>query len=283
MGHTSQMLLHSTGPKASAALPIFGTSPIGGVNWLGVWTLYMKEVRRFGGLYLQTILAPVITTLLYFAIFSLAIGSSRPAVHGLPFIEFLAPGLIMLGIIQNAFANTASSILGSKIQGNIVDLLMPPLSSGEVAAAVIMGGVSRGIAVGIANLIALAPFVPLRMAHPWAVLYFALMASLILSVTGTLAGIWSEKFDHMASVTNFVILPLSFLSGSFYSIALLPPLFQMINHFNPFFYLIDGMRYGFTGVADSSITLGALVSASVAVLLWVICYLVLKSGWRLKA
>lgn len=267
----------------SSIIPAFGSARIHGVNWLGVWTLYMKEVRRFTNLYLQTILAPVVTTLLYFAIFALAVGTGRPAVHGIVFTQFLAPGLIMVAIIQNAFANSASSILGAKIQGNIVDLLMPPLSHGELAAAVIMGGVSRGIAVALANLIALAPFITVHMAHPWAVVYFGLAASISLSAAGMLSGIWSEKFDHMASVTNFIILPLSFLSGSFYSVALLPPVFQAINSFNPFFYLIDGMRYGFTGIADSNISTGAVVTAALAAVLWLACYLVMKSGWRLKA
>lgn len=265
------------------AIPPFASTRIGAVNWLGMWTLYVKEVRRFGNLYLQTVLAPLVTTLLYFAIFSLAIGSARPSVHGVPFIEFLAPGLIMMAIIQNAFANTASSMLGAKIQGNIVDLLMPPLSPGEVATAFIMGGVTRGVVVGIANLAALSPFVDLHIAHPWAVIYFAIAASASLSAMGALTGIWSEKFDHMASVTNFIILPMSFLSGSFYSVTLLPVAFQIINVFNPFFYLIDGMRYGFIGAADGSPAFGALISAAVAGVLWLACYLLLKSGWRLKA
>ncbi len=274
---------HQTVTSAPPTIPEFASTRIGRINWLGTWTLYLKEVRRFSNLYLQTILAPLATTLLFFATFSLALGAHRPEVHGVPFVEFLAPGLIMMGIIQNAFANTSSSMLGAKIQGNIVDLLMPPLSPGEVATAVIMGGVTRGIFVGLVNMIALMPFVAMDILHPWAVLYFALAASVILSVTGTLTGIWSEKFDHMASVTNFVILPLSFLSGSFYSVTLLPKAFQIINHFNPFFYLIDGLRYGFIGVSDTSPVLGALVSAGVALALWVACYLVLKSGWRLKA
>jgi ABC-2 type transport system permease protein len=276
-------VLEVSDPIEPTAIPPFGSARIRGVNWLGVWTLYVKEVLRFGNLYLQTILAPVVTTLLYFAIFALAIGSNRPAVHGIPFTEFLAPGLIMVAIIQNAFANSASSILGAKIQGNIVDLLMPPLSHGEVAAAVIMGGVSRGIVVALANLLALLPFVAVNMPHPLVAVYFGLMASISLSAGGMLAGIWAEKFDHMASVTNFVILPLSFLSGSFYSVALLPPAFQAINAFNPFFYLIDGMRYGFTGVSDSDIAFGMLITACVAALLWIVCYQVVKTGWRLKA
>jgi len=276
-------MLQSTEITDSTLLPPFGSARIRGVNWLGVWTLYLKEVLRFTNLYLQTILAPVVTTLLYFAIFALAIGTNRPAVHGIPFTQFLAPGLIMVAIIQNAFANSASSILGAKIQGNIVDLLMPPLSHGEVAAAVILGGVSRGVAVAMANLLALLPFVTLDMPHPWVAAYFGVMASVSLSASGMLAGIWAEKFDHMASVTNFIILPLSFLSGSFYSVALLPPAFQAINAFNPFFYLIDGMRYGFTGVSDSNIALGMLVASSVAVALWITCYQVVKTGWRLKA
>lgn len=266
-----------------SATPRFGSARIGGVNWLGVWTLYVKEVLRFSNLYLQTILAPVVTTLLYFAIFALAIGNSRPAIHSIAFTAFLAPGLIMVAIIQNAFANTASSILGAKMQGNIVDLLMPPLSHGELASAIIMGGVTRGIAVALANLIALAPFVSLDMPHPWAAVYFGLMASISLSAAGMMSGIWAEKFDHMASVTNFVILPLSFLSGSFYSVALLPQAFQLMNAVNPFFYLIDGMRYGFTGVSDSNIAAGMAVTAFVAVALWIACYLVIRTGWRLKA
>lgn len=265
-----------------APIPAFGSARILGVNWLGVWTLYLKEVLRFTNLYLQTIAAPVVTTLLFFAVFALAVGATRPAVHGIAFAEFLAPGLIMVAIIQNSFANTASSILGAKIQGNIVDLLMPPLSHGEVAAAVILGGVTRGIAVALATLLALLPFISLDLAHPWAAMYFGLMASISLSASGLIAGIWAEKFDHMASVTNFVILPLSFLSGSFYSVALLPPIFQMINFVNPFFYLIDGMRYGFTGVADSNIATGMLVTALIAALLWTACHQVMKSGWRLK-
>ncbi len=274
---------HASESIEPTTLPAFGSARIRGINWLGVWTLYVKEVLRFTNLYLQTILAPVVTTLLYFAIFALAIGTSRPAVHGIPFTQFLAPGLIMVAIIQNAFANSASSILGAKIQGNIVDLLMPPLSHGEVAAAVILGGVSRGVAVALVNLLALMPFVTPDMPHPWIALYFGLMASVSLSASGMLAGIWAEKFDHMASVTNFVILPLSFLSGSFYSVAMLPPAFQAINAFNPFFYLIDGMRYGFTGVSDSNIAFGMLVVSCVAAALWIACYQIVKTGWRLKA
>lgn len=261
----------------------FGATHLQGVNWLGMWTLYVKEVQRFLNLYLQTIGAPIVTTLLYLAIFSIAVGRDRPDIHGISFIAFLAPGLIMMAIIQNAFANTSSSMLSAKIQGNIVDLLMPPLSSAEVTTAFILGGVSRGIVVGAATALAMLAFVDFAFAHIWAIVYFAVMGSLILSIIGTLAGIWADKFDHMASVTNFIIMPLSFLSGSFYSISRLPDLFQQISHFNPFFYLIDGIRYGFTGVADGSVAVGVAVTAGLAAILWWCCHKLLDRGWRLKA
>ncbi len=261
----------------------FGVTRLQGVNWLGMWTLYVKEVQRFLNLYLQTIGAPIVTTLLYLAIFSIAIGRDRPDIHGISFIDFLAPGLIMMAIIQNAFANTSSSMLSAKIQGNIVDLLMPPLASAEVTTAFILGGVTRGVAVGATTALAMLPFVDFAFAHIWAIIYFAVMGSLILSIIGTIAGIWAEKFDHMASVTNFIIMPLSFLSGSFYSISRLPELFQQISHFNPFFYLIDGIRYGFTGISDGSVTTGMAVTAGLAALLWWICHRLLDHGWRLKA
>jgi ABC-2 type transport system permease protein len=263
--------------------PPAGTRRFGAVNWLGTWTLYAKEVRRFTKILTQTILAPVITTLLYLAIFALSVGNLRPAVHGVPFIEFLAPGLIMMKIIQNAFANTSSSLLISKVQGNIVDILMPPLSPGELNFGMALAGVTRGLAVGLVTAVGMYPFVDMGIAHLWAILFFAAGASLMLSLLGILGGIWSEKFDHLQAVTNFVLLPLTFLSGTFYSVDQLPGFAHTITHWNPIFYLIDGFRYGFIGRADGSIMIGVWLTIGVNAVLWVVSDRLFRSGYRLKS
>jgi ABC-2 type transport system permease protein len=256
---------------------------LGAVNWLGLWTLYVKEVRRFGKVATQTIIAPVVTTLLFLAIFALALGGSSRTVGGVPFTQFLAPGLIMMALAQNAFANTSSSIMISKIQGNIVDMLMPPLSPGELTLAFAAGGVTRGLAVGLAVALAMAVFVPVEIHHFGFVLFHGVAASLMLSLIGVLAGIWAEKFDHMAAITNFVITPFAFLSGTFYSVERLPGFWKMAAHFNPFFYMIDGFRYGFIGHSDAPLWLGAAVLAGADLLLWTAVYACFRRGWRLKA
>lgn len=262
--------------------PTRGARRFGAVNWLGTWTLYVKEVRRFWKVLVQTIVAPVITTLLYLAIFALAVGHLRPAVHGVPFIEFLAPGLIMMTMIQNAFANTSSSILISKVQGNIVDLLMPPLSPGELNFGIAMAGVTRGVVVGLVTAASMLPFVGLQVAHLWAVVFFAVGASLMLSLLGMIGGIWSEKFDHLQAVTNFIVLPLTFLSGTFYSVEQLPGFAHTITYWNPVFYLIDGFRYGFTGQADSSIETGVVLTIAINAVLWIVSDRLFRRGYRLK-
>ncbi len=218
-------------------------------NWLGLWTLYWREVRRFIKVYNQTIVAPVVTSLLFLAVFALALGQTGPG-HNAAYLDFLAPGLVMMAISQNAFANTSSSMIIAKVQGNIVDTLMPPLTAHELTLAIAFGGVTRGLAVGIAAAIAMTIFVPLRIADPFAMFYFAFTASLLLSLLGLAGGIWADKFDHIASVTNFIVMPLSFLSGTFYSVERLPPFFQRLAYLDPFFYMIDGFRYSWTGRAD---------------------------------
>ncbi len=256
---------------------------LGAVNWLGLWTLYKKEVRRFLKVSFQTVLAPVATSLLFMLVFSLAIGSRRGEMMGVEFAAFLAPGLVMLGILNNAFANSSSSLIVAKVQGNTVDFLMPPLSPSELAAAFIGGAVTRGVIVALATALAIAPFVDMSMAHPWAVLYFGLSAAAMLSMVGLIAGLWAEKFDHLAVITNFVIMPLAFLSGTFYSVEILPEPFYTISHVNPVFFIIDGFRYGFIGVHDSNLLIGALVCAAINIALLTASYLLLRSGWRLKS
>ncbi len=263
--------------------PPAGNRRFGAVNWLGTWTLYLKEVRRFVKVITQTVTAPVINTLLYLAVFFLSLGQLRPAVHGVPFVEFLAPGLIMMTMIQNAFANTSSSLLISKIQGNIVDILMPPLSPGELNTGINLAGVTRGVVVGLVTALGMWPFVGFSIIHVWALVFYAIGASLMLSLAGTLAGIWSEKFDHLQAVTNFIVTPLAFLSGTFYSVTQLPPFAYHLIHYNPFFYMIDGFRYAFTDHADGSLETGILVVIGVNLLLWFACDRVFRSGYRLKS
>jgi ABC-2 type transport system permease protein len=268
--------------RHAASTPLRGPRSYGAINWIGLWTLYVKEVKRFIKVITQTVLAPVVTTLLFFAVFALALGGAVRQVGGLPFVEFLAPGLIMMATTQNAFANTSSSIMISKVQGNIVDVLMPPLSAGELLFAYSMAGVTRGLTVALAVGLAVLPFAEIRI-HSWpAVLYFAFCGSLILSLIGILAGLWSEKFDHLAAVTNFIVTPLAFLSGTFYSIQRLPEFWYNAAHLNPFFFMIDGFRWGMTGHTDGDVLIGGVALGATGAALWALCYALLRRGYRLK-
>jgi len=262
--------------------PAPGTRHFGRVNWLGLTTLYVKEVQRFYKIMLQTVAAPAATSMLFLIIFNLSIGRYRPDIGGVTFAMFMAPGLIMMTILQNAFANTSSSILGSKIQGNIVDFLMPPLSPGEMGIAFALGGMTRGLVVALVTGLAIWVFVPFEVHHLWAILFYAFGAAMMLSLIGLAAGIWAEKWDHMATVINFIITPLSFLSGTFYSVSRLPEPWFQISQFNPFFYMIDGFRYGFTGNAESNLALGAGLILSLNLILWLGCWALLRSGYKLK-
>jgi ABC-2 type transport system permease protein len=261
-----------------------GARFIHNVNWIGLRTLYMKEVRRFMKVQLQTIWAPAITTLLFLAIFTVSLSRVKATVLGVPFADFLAPGLIVMGMIQNAFANSSFALLVGKVQGTIVDYLMPPLSNAELLVAMIGASITRAFMVGGAVwlFMALWPGVRVTIHTPWAVIWFGLMGSMLVALFGLLTSIWAEKFDHAAAVTNFVIAPLSLLSGTFYSVDKLSPVFQAISHANPFFYIISGFRYGFLGKTDSNVMLGAVVLLAANVVLGLIVYAVLRSGWKLK-
>lgn len=255
----------------------------GYVNWRGVWTLYHREVKRFLKVFTQTIAAPVVTTLLFYTIFSVALSNRVGTVGTTSFVVFLAPGLIMMTILQNSFANTSSSIMVSKVQGNIVDVLMPPISPLEMMCAYIAGGVTRGMIVATASTTAMFFLVDLPFENPAAIAFFALSASVMLALLGMIGGIWADKFDHMAAITNFVIVPLSFLSGTFYSIERLPESWQYFAQFNPFFYAIDGFRYGFIGQGDAGFWLGAAVMLGVDLLLFLIVHRMLVTGYKLKS
>jgi len=257
------------------------------INWGGLRTLYVKEVRRFFKVQLQTVWAPAITTLLFLVIFTVANGARAPVRVGgtvVPFADFVAPGLIIMGMMQNAFANASFSLLVGKIQGTIVDYLQPPLSTGELLAALTGGAVTRAFCVGTAVWLAMSlwPDVHVTPQQPLAVLWFGLLGALFLSLAGVLTSIWAEKFDHAAAVTNFVIAPLTLLSGTFYSVDHLAPAFRAFSHVNPFFYVISGFRYGFLGTADSPVMLGSVVILAIDVAMGVLCYTLLRRGWKLK-
>ncbi|MGH9694646.1 MAG: ABC transporter permease [Bryobacteraceae bacterium] len=262
-----------------------GNPVLKGVNLGGLKTLYIKEVRRFFKVQMQTVWAPAVTTLLYLAIFTVAMGRSGRMVMGVHFADFIAPGLIVMAMMQNAFANSSFSLLVGKIQGNIVDYLMPPLSTGELIAGLVGAAVTRAFLVGFAVWLAMLlwPNVSVEVRDPALVFWFGLMGSLLLSFLGLLTSLWADKFDHAAAVTNFVVTPLSLLSGTFYSVSQLAPSFRAISHANPFFYVISGFRAGFLGMSDSPLAIGAIGLLVLNVLLWAICYLLLKSGWKIKA
>jgi ABC-2 type transport system permease protein len=261
-----------------------GDPVLKGVNWGGLRTLYIKEVRRFFKVQMQTVWAPAITTLLYLAIFTVALGRGGRTVMGVPFANFIAPGLIVMAMIQNAFANSSFSLLVGKIQGTIVDYLMPPLSTGELIAGLVGASVTRAFLVGFAVWLAMLlwPGVSVDIRRPELVLWFGLMGSLLLSFLGLLTSVWAEKFDHAAAVTNFVVTPLALLSGTFYSVHQLSPAFQTVSHANPVFYVISGFRAGFLGTSDSPLLVGSAGLLLLNVLLWAACYLLLKSGWKIK-
>lgn len=270
-------------------LPEPGVPVIRNVNWGGLRTLYIKEVRRFFKVQLQTVWAPAVTTLLFLVVFTVALGGDGRTVtlngQAIHFATFIAPGLIMMGMLQNAFANASFSLLVGKVQGNIVDYLMPPLSTAEVLAALVGGAVTRAFCVGATVWAAMVlwPGVSVAPQHMWAILWFGLLGSVFLALLGVITSIWADKFDHAAAVTNFVVAPLSLLSGTFYSVERLSPTFQAISHANPFFYIISGFRYGFVGVADSPILLGSIIILSLNMLLGGLCYLLLRKGWKIKS
>ena len=260
-----------------------GIRRFGRVNWLGLYTLSAREVLRFTNVWTQTVLAPLVTAGLFLMIFTIAIGPGRGDVMGVPFLTFLAPGILMMTVIQNAFANTSSSMVVSKVQGNIVDTLMPPLSPLELVVGYLVGGIAPGLVVAV--IIALGLWLTLGLVpqHPVIALAFVVLGSAFLGALGLMAGIFANKFDQMAAITNFVITPLAFLSGTFYSVEALPPLLDDIIHWNPVFYLIDGVRYGMIGVSDSSPVLGLVVSCGAVVAASVALWAMFRTGYRLKA
>ena len=255
----------------------------GYVNWIGFWTLYKKEVLRFLIVVIQTIISPLVTSLLFFLVLSLAIGNDRGNVLGFPFITFLAPGLIAMQVIQQAFSHSSSSIMIGKIQGNIVDILYAPLTPAEITLATNLAACTRSLLIALVSIIVFSFIVELHIHNFFFILVYTILGSFILSSVGLIIGLWAEKFDHMASATNFIIVPLSFLSGTFYSIEKLPDILKNISEFNPFFYIIDGFRYGFLGVSDGSIEFGLSYLVILSCLTWFVSYILFKKGYKIKS
>jgi len=268
--------------RAETLPPGMGQRRFGRINGLGTWTLVARESRRFLNVWRQTLLAPAVTAALFLAIFALAIGPERGEVMGVSFLQFLAPGLVMMTVIQQSFANTSSSISVAKVQGNIVDTLMPPLSAGELVTGYIAGGVLRGLLVGLPLLAAMALGLGTGIAHPLWVLVFLALGGAFLGALGVLTGVYATKFDQTAAITNFLITPLSFLSGTFYSIEAVPSWMNVLLHVNPVFYLIDGMRFGVLGTSDSSPWLGLAVAGAATAAAVALCWHWFRIGYRLK-
>jgi ABC-2 type transport system permease protein len=263
--------------------PSLTVRQFGLINWVGVRALYVKEIKRFTNVITQTIVAPVINNLLFFAIFALALGGNAREMMGIPFMSFLAPGIIMMTMVQNSFANPTVSLVLSKVQGNIVDLLMSPLSSFELVLGFLLASITRGLLLGVLGTVSIMVFYPVEITFIGWIVAFAVAGSSMLSLLGIITGIWANKFDQMSGVTNFVITPLTFLSGTFYSITILPDIWQDVAHYNPFFYMIDGFRYGFVGQSDADPVTGILVLIGLNILLFSVAYQMVKSGYKIKS
>ena len=253
------------------------------VNWIGFKSLWQKECNRFLTVWQQTILSPLVSSLLFLSVLSLALGNSRGDVLGYSFISFLAPGLIAMSIITQSFSHSASSLMIGKIQGNIVDMLYAPLSAMEVSMAIILAAITRSLLIAVISVTVFSLIVEIPINNFLYIFIFGFLSAFILGSLGFITGLWAEKFDHTATVTNFVITPLSFLSGVFYSIDKLPQFFQTISHLNPFFYMIDGFRYGFLGRSDGSISIGLIYLLILSILMWYVAYFLYKKGYKIKS
>ncbi|WP_233851525.1 ABC transporter permease [Paraburkholderia sp. HD33-4] len=251
-------------------------------GYSGFSTLFYKELLRFWKVSFQTVLAPVITALLYLTIFGHALRGHVQVYPGVEYTSFLIPGLVMMSVLQNAFANSSSSLIQSKITGNLVFVLLPPLSHYEMFAAYVLAAVARGLCVGFGVFIVTIWFVPLAFTAPLYIIVFAMFGAAILGTLGLIAGIWAEKFDQLAAFQNFLIMPLTFLSGVFYSTHTLPPVWREVSRLNPFFYMIDGFRYGFFGVSDIDPLVSLAIVAGFFVVLAAVAMRMLATGYKLR-
>ena len=255
----------------------------GFINWIGFKSLWLKECSRFMKVWQQTLLSPLVSSLLFLSVLTLALGNDRGDVLGYSFISFLAPGLIAMSILTQSFSHSVSSLMIAKMQGNIVDMLYAPLSALEVSMAIILAALTRSFLIAIISIVVFSLIVEMPISNIFFIFIFGFLSAFILGSLGFITGLWAEKFDHTATITNFVITPLSFLSGVFYSIDKLPKFFQTISHINPFFYMIDGFRYGFLGKSDSSITAGLIYLIILSIVMWYVSFFLYKKGYKIKS
>lgn len=252
-------------------------------NFYGGYTLYKKEVWRFMKVYNQTLIAPMVNSLLFLAIFMLAIGSRVQQIGGVDFGVFMASGLIAMVMVQNAFANSSSSFTMGKVLGHITDVLIPPLSAFEVSFSIVMAALTRGVLVGMVTAVSIRFFVEFQVHDIWAICFYSFMASFLLGCLGLLCGIYANSFDQMSAVTSYIITPLSFLSGTFYSVKNLPEFWYQFSQYNPFFYMIDGIRYGLTGYHDGDLSFGALYVVAWSLVSFMSCVYILHKGYRVRS
>ena len=253
------------------------------INWVGLISLYKKETLRFLSVFGQTIVGPVVTAVLFLLVINLAIGNQRANVLGVPFIEFLAPGLIAMQVIQQAFSHSSSSLLMGKVMGNIIDLIGAPLSSGEVTLSIIFASITRGAIISLTSIITFSLIIEIEVNNYFILLIYLFLSSFLMGAVGIIAGLWADKFDNMATVTNFLIVPLSFLSGTFYSIERLPNILNILSSYNPFFYMIDGFRYSFIEEMDGSIEFGIIYLSTLSIFVWFVAYYMYKKGYKIKS
>ena len=254
-----------------------------GINWVGAYTLYLKETLRFLSVLGQTVIGPVMSAILFLLVISLAIGEDRPNVLGVTFIEFLAPGLIAMQVIQQSFSHSSSSLLMGKVMGNIVDLIGAPLSAAEVTLAIIFASMTRSLMISIISIALFSLIIEIEIKHYSIFFAYLFLSSFIMGAVGFIAGLWADKFDNMATVTNFIIVPLSFLSGTFYSIDRLPNFLNFLSQYNPFFHMIDGFRYAFINNMDGSIKFSLIYLIILSIFTWFISYILYKKGYKIKS
>ena len=254
-----------------------------GINWVGTYTLYLKETLRFLTVFGQTIIGPVVTSILFLSVISLALGEDRPNVLGVSFIEFLAPGLIAMQVIQQAFSHSSSSLLMGKMMGTIIDIIGAPLSAAEVTLAVILASVTRALMISVISIIIFSLIIEIEIKNYLIFFTYLFLSGFIMGAAGFIAGLWADKFDHMATATNFIIVPLSFLSGTFYSIERLPSILNILSKYNPFFHMIDGFRYSFINNMDGSIKFSLIYLTILSILTWLLAYKLYKKGYKIKS
>ena len=254
----------------------------GKANLLGLWSLYLREIKRFSKIYMQAFFAPIIAALLFLSILTLAFRGEGRSAPGIEFSNFIIPGLILMALMTSCFANSSFALMFEKLTRVIADTLTPPLSPLEIVLGYLLASATRGICVAVLVSAGVYIFFPFTLHSPFILTFFCLSSAILMSLAGIITGLWAEKFDHTATITNFIITPLSFLSGAFYSIEKLPEFFQKISYINPFFYMIDGFRYGFLGASDGSVSIGIIYLTLLSLIMWFISFYLYKKGYKIK-